>query len=54
MSVLPRYKQNTNIRNREGRSKEKLKRDKTFLRFISSIKVGEYGFIFLNIIKQYF
>jgi len=54
ISALPKYKQNTSVRDREDRLKEKLKGDRIFLRFISGVKVGEYNFIFLNAIKQYF
>ena len=54
MSTLPRYKQNTSIRDREGRSKEKLEGDRIFLRFVSSVKVGEHSFIFSNAIKRCF
>ena len=54
MSALPRYKQNTSIRDREGRLKEKLKGDRTFLRFVSGVKVEEHSFIFLNAIKRCF
>ena len=51
MSALPKYKQNTNVKDREGRSKEKLKGDKIFLRFVFGVKVGEHSFIFSNAIK---
>ena len=51
MLALLKYKQNINIREREGRLKERLKRDRIFLRFISSIKIKEQDFIFLNIVK---
>jgi hypothetical protein len=54
ISTLPKYRQNTSIRDREDRLKEKLKGDRIFLRFISSIEVGKHDFIFLNTIKQYF
>ena len=51
ISALPKYKQNTSIRDREGRLKEKLGGDRIFLRFVSGVKVGEYGFIFSNAIE---
>jgi len=54
MSALPKYKQNTSVRDREDRLKEKLKGDRTFLRFVSGVKVGEHDFIFLNAIKRCF
>ena len=48
MSALPKYEQNTSVRNREGRLKEKFGGDRIFLRFVFGVKVGEYGFIFSN------
>ena len=51
ISALPKYKQNTSIRDREDRLKEKLKGDRLFLRFVSSIKARKYNFIFLNAVK---
>jgi len=51
MSALPKYKQNTSVRDREDRLKEKLKGDGLFLHFVSSIKVEKYNFIFSNTIK---
>ena len=54
ISALPRYEQNISVKDKEGRSKEKLEGNKTFLRFISNVKVGEHGFIFSNTVKQCF
>ena len=54
ISALFKYRQNTSVRDREDRLKEKLEGDRIFLRFVSGIKVGEYDFIFLNTIKRYF
>ena len=54
ISALFKYRQNTSVRDREDRLKEKLKEYRTFLYFVSSIEVGEYNFIFLNAIKRYF
>ena len=51
MSALLKYKQNTSIKDRKGRLKEKLKGDRLFLRFVSGVKVGKHGFIFLNAVK---
>ena len=53
MSALPKYKQNTSVKDREDKLKEKLK-NRTFLRFVSGIKVKKHDFIFLNTIKRYF
>jgi len=50
MFALPKYKQNTSVRDREDRLKEKLG-DRTFLRFVSGIKVKKHNFIFSNTIK---
>jgi len=54
ISALPKYKQNTSGRDREGRLKEKLKGNRIFLCFVSGIKVEKHNFIFLNTIKRYF
>ena len=54
ISALSKYKQNTSVRDREDKLKEKLNGDRTFLRFVSGVKVGKYNFIFLNAIKQCF
>ena len=54
ISTLPKYKQNTSVKDREDRLKEKLEGDRIFLRFVFGVKVGEYNFIFLNAIKRYF
>ena len=52
MSVLFKYKQNISIKEREGRKlKKKYKGDRIFRRFVPSVKVGEYNFIFLNAVK---
>jgi len=53
ISALPKYKQNTSVRDREDRLKEKF-RDRTFLRFVFSVKVEEHNFIFSNAVKQCF
>jgi len=54
ISALPKYKQNTSVKDREDRLKEKLEGDKIFLRFVSGVKVEKYNFIFLKAVKQYF
>jgi hypothetical protein len=51
ISALPKYEQNTSVRDRESRLKEKLKGDRIFLCSVSGVKVGKHGFIFSNAVK---